>query len=443
MKISILGCGLRTPLLISGLMKAGRPPDEVALYDLDPRSAFLMASLGRAAVPDKSPQLRVASTAADAIEGSDFVICSIRSGGMKARARDERIALDAGYTGQETVGPAGCAMAWRTIPEVLAYAQLMESLAPNAWLINFTNPAGLVTQAVREISSIKSLGICDTPAELFFRIALSFQVSPCDVRCEYFGLNHLGFVRSVHIQGEDRTGDLLADDQRLQSLFPAPLFPAELIRRLGLIPTEYVFFYLRPGVARTNQLTVGRTRGEELIEMNDSFYADVGLATETQGPPAGLRIYERYLNHRNASYFQLEGGGESAFSQPSPDWDPFEAVTGYHRIAVDTVQALAGARPNSIVLNVPNGQTFTELAASDVVELNCRIDGAGVEPIPQPPIPPQVLGLIESTKAYERTMARAAIEQDKGKMIWALTQHPLVRDWDAASRLTEALLAPV
>lgn len=439
MKISIIGCGLRTPLLLSGLMRTGRLPDEIALFDLDSRQASLMAALGRAASPESPSLLRVAANAEDAIADSDFVICSIRPGGIEARARDERTAVKMGFAGQETIGPAGAAMAWRTIPAVLEYARLIEKLAPNSWLINFTNPAGLVTQAIHQHSGIKAVGICDTPAELFYRIALSFGVPPKVVSCDYFGLNHLGFVRRVEVHGQDRTRELLADDERLQSLYPAPLFPPALLRQIGLIPTEYAFFYYRPSLALANQVKVGKTRGEELLEMNHNFYSDVADATEREGGEGGLRVYARYLNHRNASYLQLEGGGASAFAEEAPDWDPFEAVTGYHRIAVQTIQALCGASPVAIVLNVPNQGALPELEPDDIVEINCHVDGSGITRLGQGSIPSSVRGLLESTKAYERSLVRAALAQDKGQLIGALTQHPLIRDWDSASALVTAL----
>ncbi len=439
MKITILGCGLRTPLLLSGLLTTGKLPEEIVLYDSDPAQAALMGALGRAAAPDSPTRVRVASGPEDAIDGSDYVLCSIRPGGMSARARDERIAFDHGYVGQETVGPAGAAMAWRTIPAVLEYARLMESLAPRAWLVNFTNPAGLVTQAVHAASTVKTVGICDTPAELFFRISLCFGAELRSVRCDYFGLNHLGFVRRVEIEGEDRTEELLKDDGRLRGLYPADLFPPELIRELGLIPTEYVFFYLRPGAARANQLKVGRTRGEELIAMNGNLYSELAAVTQEQGTAAGLRLYARYLNHRNASYFHLEGDGNSAFLDEAPDWDPFAAVTGYHRIAVDTIQALCGAAAADIVLNVANQGALLPLLDSDVVEVSCAVSRNRIVRAPAAVVPRQVYGLMESTKSFERLLIRASLEGSSQRLQLALTQHPLIRDWDAAGRLTHAL----
>ena len=231
MKIAILGCGLRTPLLLSALLKTGKVPEEIALFDLDPAHASLMANLGRASMPYGPSLLRVSTTAEDAIDSAAFVICSIRPGGMAARARDERIALEMGYAGQETIGPAGSAMAWRTIPAVLDYVRIM---------------AGLVTQAVRDVSTIRSVGICDTPAELFLQIARAFGTALENVECEYFGLNHLGFVRKVLVHGVDRTQQLLNDDHLLNGLYPAPLFPPELLRHMQLIPSEYDFFTSDP-----------------------------------------------------------------------------------------------------------------------------------------------------------------------------------------------------
>ena len=439
MKISILGCGLRTPLLLSGLLKTGRVPEEIALYDCDPAQSELMGLLGQASVPGAAAVVRPVATPQEAIDGSDFVICSIRPGGMDARARDERIVLDEGFAGQETVGPAGAAMAWRTIPAVLEYARMIEKLAPKAWLVNFTNPAGLVTQAVQEESHVKTVGICDTPAELFFRIGLSFGAALNEVNCDYFGLNHLGFVRRVEIGGEDRTEALLNDDGRLRSLYPADLFPPDLIRQLGLIPTEYVFFYLRPSTARANQMKVGKTRGEELTHMNRNLYAELQVTIRDRGVPAALRQYARYLNHRNASYFHLEGKGISAFAGEAPDWDPFSAVTGYHRIAVDTIQALCNEAPSEIVLNVANEGALESLLPTDVVEIKCMVSQDRIRRPAPATVPRQVSHLIEGMKTFDRTLLRALRERDQRILQFALTGHPLIGDWDRAGRLIKAL----
>lgn len=441
MKIAILGCGLRTPLLLSGLARSPHLSPDVVLFDLDPQQASLMGELGRAAEPEAKMRIRVANTAIDAIEGCDFVISSIRPGGMKARARDERICQELGYAGQETVGPAGCAMAWRTIPAVLGYASLMEKYAPKAWLVNFANPAGVVTQAIHSTSPIRAVGICDTPAELFLRIAFGFGIDLRDISCDYFGLNHLGFIRTVSVKGSDRTQELLQDSDRLQNLYPAPLFPADLIREIGLIPTEYVYFYYRRGLARANQNRVGRTRGEELVEANELFYRAVHRSMQSEGVDAALRLYVHYLNHRNASYMQLEGAAMSASWIAQPDWDPFAAATGYHRIAVQTIEALSGAAPSDIVLNVPNRGALRSMDGEDVVEIVCRVDHDSIHRPAPADIPRSVAGLVESAKAYERSLVEATIAADRKKLVWALTQNPLIGDWDEAARLAASLIS--
>ena len=224
-------------------MHGGLGIREIALYDNRPPAAALMGSLCSAIADGTTTRITTPASADDAIADSSFVISSIRVGNMGARARDERLSLECGFAGQETTGPAGFAMALRTIPVALDYARTVERIAAAAWFINFTNPAGIITQAISTHTNAKVVGICDTPAELFHQIARALEEALEDVECDYFGLNHLGWVRAVRVRGEDVTSKLLADDELLRRLYRAELFPPALIRGLGLIPTEYLFFY--------------------------------------------------------------------------------------------------------------------------------------------------------------------------------------------------------
>ena len=181
-KIALIGGGgVRTPLLIFGIQESARIlcPGELALYDPDPDRVRIMAELGRAIVAREGGglRIRIAPTAEDAIADAAFVLNSIRVGGIASRALDENIAVRHGYPGQETTGPGGVAMALRTIPAALEYARLVEQRCPDAWLINFTNPAGLITQAVSQATGARVVGICDTPDELFHRIATALHAS--------------------------------------------------------------------------------------------------------------------------------------------------------------------------------------------------------------------------------------------------------------------------
>ncbi|MBV8820291.1 MAG: 6-phospho-beta-glucosidase, partial [Acidobacteriaceae bacterium] len=176
MKVALIGGGgARTPLLLHGLAQAQAQLQlrELVLFDVNRESAELMAAIGCEIARANSAKfaIHVASKVEDAIEGSRFVLSSIRVGGMEARARDERVVIEQGLAGQETTGPGGLAMALRTLPVALEHARIMERLAPKAWLINFTNPAGLITQALNTHTNVKVIGICDTPSELFHRTA--------------------------------------------------------------------------------------------------------------------------------------------------------------------------------------------------------------------------------------------------------------------------------
>src|SRR5579884_2035579 len=344
--IAVLGGGgARTPLLIHGLAGAQDVlrTGELALFDPAARNVETMAALGRAIAEPAGIRVTVAGSAAEAVEGARFVVSCVRPGGIEARARDERIVIEHGYTGQETTGPGGLAMALRTIPVALEHARLVEGLAPHAWLINFTNPAGMITQAIRTHTGARVIGICDTPAELFHRIAWSLGLPFEEMEFRYAGLNHLGWVRAVLWRGTDVTERLLADDEALLRLYPARLFEPEMIREMRLIPTEYLYFYYGAGRALDNQRAAGASRGEEIAHMNARLFDRLASDLESDGAEAALRTYKDYLNARNASYMKLEGNAESALGQGTHEWDPFEGATGYHRIAVEVMRGLAGA----------------------------------------------------------------------------------------------------
>src|SRR5882724_1201477 len=223
-KVSVIGGGgVRTPLLIHGLLQSQALLGiaELQLFDVDLRRAQLMVSLGREIAQHFGVNLRLtaADSVEEAVEDCDFVLSSLRVGGMVARARDERIAIEEGLAGQETTGPGGVAMALRTLPVALAHARIVERLAPKAWFINFTNPAGLITQALSQHTQLKVVGICDTPAELLHRIAHVLAERPEEVECEYAGLNHLGWVRRVLVRGKDVTAKLLKNENALRQLY--------------------------------------------------------------------------------------------------------------------------------------------------------------------------------------------------------------------------------
>lgn len=435
-KVSIIGGGsVRTPLLIHGLLQA-QPLlqiGELRLCDVDAPRAELMSLLGREIAKNLRVEVKVNASRSikAAVEGCDFVLSSLRIGGMAARARDERIAIDEGLAGQETTGPGGVAMALRTVPVALEHAHIIEKIAPSAWLINFTNPAGLITQALNQHTKLKVVGICDTPAELLHSIALVLGEPISDVHCDYAGLNHLGWVRSVKVRGDDVTAKLLNNEAALRRLYHAELFDPLLIRTLKLLPSEYLFFYYSQRKAYRNQISAGASRGEELLRMN----ADLFSQLKSESPSDALATYRRYLMQRNASYLRLEAEAGTAFKPVQDEPDPFDTPTGYHKIAVEVMSGLVSEKPRTVVVNVRNGNSIEDLPPEDVVEVPSEISTKGVTPNHVGRLPESVRGLVLAVKAYERTAIRAVIEKSWPVAQLAMLEYPIIGQWDIAENL--------
>ncbi len=441
-KVTMIGGGgVRTPLVIHGLAQAQQSLglEELALFDADVTRTETIAKLGREIVRRQSGgfDIRVYSNLGEAAAGADVVLNSVRVGGIASRARDERIAIEHGLAGQETTGPAGAAMALRTLPVTLAHARIVERVAPRAWFMNFTNPAGLMTQALTQNTGLRVLGICDTPIELFHKLAEAVGAHPAEMQFDYAGLNHLGWVRRVALRGEDITADLLADATLLRGLYPADLFDSVLIQTLGLIPTEYLFFYYSQRKAHANQCRAGASRGEELERMNATLFDQLDREDAVQG----LATYRDYLLRRNASYMKLEAQAGSAFTAGNDDYDPFETATGYHRIALEVMLSLGSDTPHEVVVNVPNHGAIDDLEPEDVVEVPCAISRAGAIPRRTGPLPHSVRGLVQAVKAYERTTVRAALEGSARLAQLAMMEYPIIGQWELAGDLLAALQA--
>jgi 6-phospho-beta-glucosidase len=441
-KITFIGGGgVRTPLVIHGLAQAQSLLNigELTLFDVDSARTETIARLGREIVRKQNGgfEIRTATGLEAACQGADFVLNSVRVGGIAGRARDERIAIEHGLAGQETTGPAGAAMALRTLPVTIAHAKTVERAAPKAWFINFTNPAGLITQALTHNTKLRVIGICDTPSELFHRIAEAIGEPQGDMTFDYAGLNHLGWVRRVSLRGEDITDRLLADRGLLKQLYAADLFDPALIQTLRLIPTEYLFFYYSQRKAHANQLRAGATRGEELQKLN----ADLFQQLSTEDAPQALLTYRDYLLRRNSSYMKLETESGSAFTAEQDQYDPFEAATGYHRIAIDVISGLVSETPREVVVNVLNNGAIEDLETDDIVEVPAGIDKTGAHPRRTGRLPESVRGLVQAVKAYERTAIRAALSGSGALAQLAMLEYPIIGQWEVAREVLGTLIA--
>lgn len=429
MKIAIVGgAGVRVPLLAGGFSRSDLRVSELALFDIDQERLRVIANLASQMAPG------ITVTSADApepaIAGADFVITSIRVGGAAQRAKDEAAAIALDVIGQETIGPAGFAMAIRTIPAMVKYGRLVARHAPRAWMINFSNPVSVITQAVHQETDARLIGICDTPMEMFEDAAHAVGLPASVCGYDYFGLNHLGWLRDVLFEGQGQLHRIWDDDAKLRSAYRAPLFEPERLRAMKLLPTEYLYYYYRPDVALANMKRAGTSRGEAVAKLTEEFFQDL-----TTPRPQDLVVrYQQYLAARDASYMQLETGSAPRIT---PNW---AELSGYDRIALITIRAIVNNQGAIIPLNVPNRGTFPFLESEDIIEVPCRVDKNGPQPQLVAPIPDGPRELIEQVKTYERASVRAALTGDRSDQIEALALNPLVSSHAKATQLVDALL---
>ncbi len=430
MKLAIIGgAGVRTPLLIHGLTRSDVPIASISLFDPDRDRLAVIAPL--AAALAQGARVSAASSLEEALDGAAFVFTSIRAGGIAGRARDEQTSLDHGIVGQETVGPGGFAMALRTIPHIVRYAQAVEAHAPDAWIINFTNPVGIVTEAVRTATGARIIGICDTPTELFEEIAHALELPSAECAFDYFGLNHLGWVREVYHHGRPQLARLFDDPVRLATVYRTPLFETRFLQELRLLPTEYVYYYYRAREAFEHLKRAGRSRGTVIQSLNERLFRDLAA------PGADtIAVYEAYLAARDAGYMQIESGSTAPRAR-----SPWAALTGYDKIALSVIRAIHHNTNAVIPLNVTNDGNIPELAHSDVVEIPCIVNQNGPKALHVGAVPDAVRALLLQVKDYERRTVRAGLSGHPGDAEDALAHNPLVGDPGLAARLFAALTA--
>jgi 6-phospho-beta-glucosidase len=338
------------------------------------------------------------------------------------------VALNHGVLGQETTGPGGFAMGLRTIPALFRYLDLMRQVCPDAWLINFANPAGMLAEAaVNHGYWPRALGICDAPISLQTSAAQLLQVPFEDVFLDYFGLNHLGWARAVWHRGRDRLPELIR--MFVQAGVEAPGFPFEpgLIQSLGLLPNEYLYYYYSSD-AVPNLLKAGRTRGEQLLELNTLLFTELERARAAEEFDEMQRLFAAYHRARGETYFVSETGGKTAHALSHMSREQLAALAdeGYAGVALNVMEALTGRSPQVLTLNVANHGAIEGMRADDVVETNCWVGGGLVRPLAVGAVPDHALGLMKQVKACERLTIEAALTGSYDTALAALALHPLV-----------------
>lgn len=462
MKITVIGGGgVRAPLFAHlAARDAGRfGLTEVCLHDVRPRHLGVFGALAKAVAARANPALTVTTTTdiEAAVAGAGAVILSIRQGFDESRAFDERLVADAGYIAQETTGPAGFAMALRTIPAAVDYARAVQRFAPDAWLINFTNPAGLITQALVEAGFTKVVGICDSAEGGRQAAAAALGVSRREIDPMVFGLNHLSVTLSLRRDGRALLPALL-DDPAFVAAHQA-VFEPDVPALYGAFLNEYLYYFLHRRHALTAQAAKRELRGEQVHRLNRAIFAELEPYTAAGRIDEALHRYEAYLAERHGTYMEAARGARR-------DMGGFEEeADSYASIALNLVRALRGGEPVRMTLNVPNAvpgaarptPAHHQFLTDDVVEISCTVAGGAVVPDvidnpayetagrgPTPPggprispraVPADLLELMRAVKVYERWTASAVASRDADLAARALAAHPLVGDITEARRL--------
>jgi 6-phospho-beta-glucosidase len=409
MKVAVIGGGSTyTPELVSGLSRERErlPIRELVLQDIDAERREVVGGLAARMLEREgySGDLLVTDDLDRAVDGADFVLVQIRVGGQQARLSDETVPLSCGCIGQETTGAGGFAKAMRTVPAVLGIAERVRELAADeAWIIDFTNPVGIVTRALLDAGH-RAVGLCNVAIGFQRRFAQLLGVEPERVLVDQVGLNHLTWVRAVLLDGDDALPELLAEHG--EELAAENHLAPELIAELGVMPSYYLHYFYEHDAVLAQQLE-GTPRAETVMEL------ERGLLELYRDP--GLNEKPALLEQRGGAFYS-------------------EAATGL-------ASSLAAGSDEVHVVDLRNDGTLAGLADDDLVEVPARVGREGPVPLPQAPLAPELLGLVQHVAAYERLTAEAAVTRDLETARKALLAHPLVGQWSLSVGLLEKLIA--
>lgn len=420
LKIAVIGGGSSyTPELIEGILlrKDSLPVREICLTDIEAGKEKLkiITALTQRMVAKAKADIVVSQTLdrRQAIQGADFVMTQFRVGGLKARQRDEAIPLKYYRIGQETTGAGGFAKALRTIPVVLDICRDIEELAPNAWMLNFTNPAGLVTEAIQKYSNVNTIGLCNVPVSMQMMASEMLDCEPSALQMKYAGLNHLVWVTSAYLNGREVTKELLEKvgdgaNFSMKNIFEEP-WDADFLNALGVIPCPYHRYYYQTEAM--------------LAEEKLSFQEKGSRATQVMATEAAL--FELYKQASlDSKPKELEERGGAYYSDAS----------------LNLVDAIHNNRNDIHVVNVRNAGVISALPDDAVIECSAVIGNNGATPLAVDPLPHFVESLISRVKSYEMLTVEAAVYGDKEKALLALATHPLVGDIQVAKSLLDDIL---
>jgi 6-phospho-beta-glucosidase len=414
-KLAIIGAGSTyCPELMQGLIRRKDilPLDELRLSDIDESRLNVVGEFCERVLLENGMEPRITRTKdlSLALDGADYVVAQIRAGKLEARIRDEKIPLGFGLIGQETTGIGGFTNALRTIPQMGEIAKVIERYAPNAWLINFSNPSGIVTEFLLNHTPVKTIGLCNLPIGAQERIAKLLRIPMEQVRLETASLNHCGAITAVHVGGKDVLPQLLEPSSLAQAAEHEPWIQTyrPIIELLGAIPNDYLQYFFYRERKLNEQLSAAQTRGEACVEIE-------------------TRLLSYYADERNRTIPSMlaERGGHL-----------------YSEAAIALIASLSGAAPGYHVVDVQNQGVLDFLPDNSVIETSCFVEKDTIQRVPATVAPGDVLrSLLISVKAYETLAVQAAITGDRKTALQALACNPITADLDkAAPCLSEMLL---
>lgn len=419
-KLVVIGGGSSyTPELAEGLINKHEflPVNEILLVDIkegrakaEINGALLKRMFAKAHM---DVTVEVTLNRREALVGADFVLTQFRVGGLEARVKDERIPMKYDIIGQETTGPGGFAKALRTIPVILEICRDIEELCPHAWLINFTNPSGIVTEAIHKHAKVKCVGLCNVPINMERAIMKQLGVDGTRLHCRFVGLNHLSFITAVYFDGQNILKQILnspAIKDEVVKNIPNVDWAGDFLDALGMIPSPYMrYFYFEKQMLADEKenvrLGIG-TRADEVMEIEKKLFA----------------LYKQEDLEEKPEELAQRGGAL------------------YSEAAVSLMDSIWNNRSDLHVVNTLNRGSITDLPANCVIETNCVVNAEGAFPLTNGALPLQVRGLVQHVKAYEELTVTAAVSGDRSDALVALLNNPLVHDVETAKRLLEDLL---
>ncbi|MEE4409489.1 MULTISPECIES: family 4 glycosyl hydrolase [unclassified Serratia (in: enterobacteria)] len=450
MKLTVLGGGgVRSPFLAKSIAYNAHRigVTEVVFMDTDRQKLAVYGAIAQGVFERIRSDIAfsLSSDAHQALSGADYIITTLRIGGEEGRIHDERIALNHQVLGQETTGAGGFAMAMRSIPAIIDYCRLIEQVAsPDAVLFNFTNPSGMVTEAIIKSGfKRKVYGICDAPSEFIRELAELLGCREAELSVDCFGLNHLSWFRNVRVNGQEVTEQLLADPRLYRDTCMKYFSPELVALSDNLMLNEYLYYYYYREQAIAAIVGAGETRGEQIAQINRQMLADLAeLDIPHQLELAFSLYFSHYLTREN-SYMQRESNQGKVKEREMLTLQQFIEQPdsgGYAGVAIDILEAVNNGQQKRVVVSMQNNDTLDFLHPEDVIEISCELSNAGIHPVKMRDIPDTQKNLIAQVKEYERLAVAAILEGNRQKAIKALMVHPLVNSYSLAKTLVEEYL---